>query len=111
MFLISPAFAEVAAPAAAQPSAIPQIMLMLGMLVLFYFIMWRPQAKQRKAHKELMTSLTKNDEVLISGGLLGRINKVDENYAVLEIAPNVNIKIQKNAVVSALPKGTLKAIE
>ena len=110
MLLISPAFAEGAA-VAAQPSAIPQFILMAGMLVLFYFILWRPQAKQRKLHKELMEGLGKGDEVLLSGGLLGRVLKLDDNYAVLEIANDVSIKIQKSAVVSALPKGTLKAID
>jgi preprotein translocase subunit YajC len=110
MLLISPAFAEGAA-AAAQPSPIPQFILMAGMLVLFYFILWRPQAKQRKLHKQLMDGLGKGDEVVLSGGLLGRVLKLDDNYAVLEIANDVSIKIQKSAVVSALPKGTLKAID
>ena len=111
MFLISPAFAETAATAAQQPSAIPQLFLMGGMLLIFYFILWRPQAKQRKSHKELMTNLSKGDEVLLSGGMLGRVIKVDDDYAVLDIAKDVNIKIQKNAVISSLPKGTLKAID
>lgn len=110
MLFISPAFAEGAATAA-QPSPIPQFILMAGMLVLFYFILWRPQAKQRKLHKELMEGLGKGDEVLLSGGILGRVLKLDDNYALLEIANEVNIKIQKSAVVSALPKGTLKAID
>jgi len=111
MFFISPAFAEAAPAAAAQPSAIPQMLLMAVMLVIFYFILWRPQAKQRKAHNELMTNLAKGDEIVLGGGMLGRIQKIDDNYAVVEIASNVNIKVQKNAVVSALPKGTLKAID
>ena len=58
-----------------------------------------------------MTNLSKGDEVLLSGGMLGRVIKVDDDYAVLEIAKDVNIKIQKNAVISSLPKGTLKAID
>lgn len=107
--LIDVAYAEAATAAA--PSAVPQFILMAGMLVIFYFILWRPQSKQRKLHKELMDNLSKGDEVLIGGGMLGRVQKIDENYAVLEIAPNVNIKIQKSSVVSALPKGTLKAID
>ncbi len=111
MFLISPAFAETAAGAAQQPSAVPQLILMGGMLLIFYFILWRPQAKQRKAHKELMGNLGKGDEVIMSGGMLGRVQKVDEDYAVLEISKDVNIKIQKSAIISTLPKGTLKAIE
>lgn len=110
MIFISPAFAE-AATTPVQPSPVPQFILMAGMLVLFYFILWRPQAKQRKAHKELMEGLGKGEEVLLSGGILGKIQKLDDNYAVLEIANNVTIKVQKNAVVSALPKGTLKAID
>ena len=108
--LLSVAYAEAAGQQAA-PSAMPQFILMAGMLLIFYFLLWRPQAKQRKQHKSLMESLGKGDEVLVGGGMLGRIQKVDENYAVLEIAPNVAIKVQKNAIVSALPKGTLKAID
>lgn len=108
--MINVAHAEAAAAVPAQ-SPIPSFIMMAGMLVIFYFILWRPQAKQRKAHKELMEGLSKGDEVLIGGGMLGRVQKLDDNYAVLEIADGVNIKIQKSSVVSALPKGTLKAID
>ncbi len=109
--IISTAYAE-AVPAAPAPqgSAISQLILLGGMLLIFYFILWRPQAKQRKEHKSLIDNLTKGDEVVMSGGILGKIIKVDELYSVIEIANNVQIKVQKAAVMASLPKGTLKAI-
>jgi len=106
---IQAAYAEGAA--APQPSPVPQLILMAGMLVLFYFILWRPQAKQRKAHQDLMSNLNKGDEVVLSGGMMGEIQKVTDNYALLEIGTGTSIKVQKSAIVSALPKGTLKAID
>jgi len=110
--MISTAFAEAGSAAAGQPDAlIPNILLIGGMLIFFYFLLWRPQSKQRKAHAELMQGLGKGDEVIMSGGILGKIHQIDEVYAVLEIANNVNIKIQKSNIVSALPKGTLKEIQ
>ena len=103
--------AHAAEGAAAQPDAlIPNILMIVGMLAFFYFLLWRPQSKQRKAHAELMGSLKKGDEVMISGGILGKIMTVNDDYASLEIAPNVQIKIQKSNVVHVLPKETLKSI-
>lgn len=108
--MINSAYAEAGAAAAGQPGILPQVLLMGGMLVFFYFLLWRPQSKQRKSHNALMESLNKGDEVIMSGGMLGKIQKVDDLYAVLEIASNVSIKVQKNNIISALPKGTLKEI-
>ncbi|MEJ2669122.1 MAG: preprotein translocase subunit YajC [Gammaproteobacteria bacterium] len=103
-----------AAPAVAATSAQPNPympFIMLGlMVIIFYFLLWRPQSKRNKEQKELIEGLSAGDEVVLSGGLLGKILKVEEQYAVLELAKNVEVKIQKSAIASTLPKGTLKAI-
>lgn len=88
-----------------------QMFIMLGgFLIIFYFMLWRPQSKRQKEHKQLLESLSKGDEVVINGGLMGKVTKVDEEYAVIEIANNVEVKIQKGSVAATLPKGTLKQI-
>lgn len=106
--LISPAYAEgAAAPADA---GIFNLVILVGFVLIFYFLMWRPQAKRQKAHKELMQSLEKGAEVVTNGGILGKVTKVDDNYVVLEVADGVEMKFQKPAVAAVLPKGTLKSI-
>lgn len=109
-FLMTSAWAE-AAPASA-PSPYASFIMLGGMLIVFYFLMWRPQSKRAKEHKHLMASLSKGDEIIINGGLMGRIVKVDDLYATIEISDKdkVEVKVQKTAIASSLPKGTLKAI-
>jgi preprotein translocase subunit YajC len=92
------------------PGAIFNILFFGGFILIFYFLMWRPQAKRAKEHKELMGGLSKGDEVLTNGGIAGRILRVKDDFIVLEVADNVEIKVQKVAVAGALPKGTLKDI-
>ena len=77
------------------------------MFVILYFLMIRPQMKKAKEHRTMVEALQKGDEV-IAVGILGRISKVSDNYVSLEIAPNVTIQVQKNAVTTLLPKGTVK---
>jgi preprotein translocase subunit YajC len=86
------------------------IFIIIAFALVFYFIVWRPQSKRTKEHKELVGGLSKGDEVVTSGGMLGKITKVDEQFLVIEIAANVEIKVQKGAIASALPKGTIKSI-
>jgi len=81
-----------------------------GIALIFYFLIWRPQSKRAKEHKDLMSSLNKGDEVMTNGGILGKLTKVDDNYIVLQIHDNVEIKMQKSAVAAVLPKGTIKSI-
>lgn len=96
--------------AAGSPSPIPSF-IMLGLFVLiFYFMLWRPQAKKQKEHKALMESLNKGDEVVTVGGVAGKILKVADDFIVLEAADNVELKVQKSSVVATLVKGTLKQI-
>ncbi len=73
-------------------------------------MIWRPQAKRAKEHKSLVGGLQKGDEVVTTGGIAGRISKVTDEFIVLEVSDTVELNIQRQAVVAALPKGTLKAI-
>lgn len=92
------------------PSAIMNIVLFGGFIVLFYFMLWRPQSKRAKEHKDLMADLNKGDEVITNGGLMGKILRVKDDFIALEIAEGVEIKVQKVSVSAKLPKGTLKDI-
>ena len=87
----------------------PVIMLVIFAAV-FYFLIWRPQSKRNKEHKGLLADLGKGDEVSTSGGLVGKITKVDEGFVVMEVANNVELTVQKQAVLNILPKGTLKSL-
>ena len=108
--LISPAYAQ--APAAAGGLGAFEPLLMIGlMFVVMYFVLIRPQMKRAKEHKQLLEGLQKGDEVLTSGGVVGRISRMGEQYVSLEIAPNTEISVQKAAVQMLLPKGTLKSLQ
>jgi preprotein translocase subunit YajC len=105
-FLFPTAYAQ----EAAQPSATYNIILYGGMIVLIYLILWRPQSKRAKEHKNLISGISKGDEVMTSGGLLGKVVRVDEDYLALEVAEGVELKMQKSSIAAALPKGTIKQI-
>jgi preprotein translocase subunit YajC len=105
--LISPAFAQ-GAPAAGP--GYEQILIIVGMFALLYFFMIRPQMKRAKEHKAMTEALQKGDEVVTSGGVLGKITKIGEAYISLEIAPNTEIQVQRGAIQTLLPKGTMKSI-
>ena len=110
-FFISDAMAEPAGAAAGDVPffANPMFMLVI-MVVFFYFFIIRPQSKRNKEHKDLMGNLSKGDEVVVAGGMLGKITKVSEDYVVVEVAANTEIRFQKNAITNTLPKGTIKSI-
>ncbi|MCH8497250.1 MAG: preprotein translocase subunit YajC [Marinobacter sp.] len=91
-------------------SVMGQIIFFGGFILIFYLLIWRPQSKRAKEHKTLMSGLNKGDEVVISGGLAGKITKVADDFIVLEVADKVEVKVQKVAVAVALPKGTLKDV-
>jgi preprotein translocase subunit YajC len=82
----------------------------LGLIVILYFLMIRPQIKRQKQHKALVDGLTKGDEVVTMGGVAGRISSLSDDFAQLEVADNVVIKIRRAAVEAVLPKGTLKEV-
>jgi preprotein translocase subunit YajC len=88
-----------------------QGMLLIGaMFAVMYFLMIRPQMKRAKEHKAMIDALQKGDEVVTSGGVLGRVSKMGEGYVSVEIAPNVEVQVQRAAVQTVLPKGTLKNV-
>lgn len=106
-FLISDALAATAS-APAGDNGLSSLLLMIGFLVIFYLLLWRPQAKRAKEQRNLLNNLNKDDEVLTSGGLVGKIVKIADDLVDLKITDNVEVKMQKSAIVSLLPKGTIK---
>ena len=87
------------------------ILLLGGFVLIFYFLLWRPQSKRRKEHAALIGGLSKGDEVVAAGGIVGQITKVEDDFVMLEIARDVEIRMQKGSVGATLPKGTLKSID
>jgi preprotein translocase subunit YajC len=108
-FLISAAWAQ-AAPAAAQPSLMAQMLPLVLLLVVFYFLLIRPQMKRAKEHRTMLSALAKGDEVVTSGGVVGKVREIGENLLLLEIADKVEIRVQKQSVTSVLPKGTMQSL-
>lgn len=103
--------AYAAGPATPTPGFDWTMMLpMLGVFALMYFLMIRPQQQKMKQIKQMQDSLQKGDEVVTTGGIIGRVSKIDENYVALEIAPGVESLVQRHAVQTVLPKGTLKSL-
>jgi preprotein translocase subunit YajC len=80
------------------------------MFVVMYFVMFRPQMKRQKELKAMMDALSKGDEVVTSGGMLGKIVKVSDAYITLEISSGTEVAVQKSAISMLLPKGSIKAI-
>ena len=108
-FLIPAALAQAETGQAGQ-SPWSFFIMMGGLFLFMYLFMIRPQQKRAKEHRELVSAISKGDEVLLNSGLVGKVNKVDENYIVVEVADNTELKFQKGSVSAVLPKGTLKSI-
>ncbi len=106
-FFISNAWAE-AAPAAGQGSPLAGLLPLIILFAVFYFMLIRPQMKRAKEHRKLISELAKGDEVVTSGGIGGKITNVGDSFVTLEIGEDVQVKVQKDAVTTVLPKGTLK---
>ncbi|MGB9109490.1 MAG: preprotein translocase subunit YajC [Telluria sp.] len=109
---ISNAYAQTAA-GAADPGIMGSLTTFAPIIIMFvvmYFIMIRPQQKRQKEMKTMMDALGKGDEVITVGGVLGRVSKVSDAYVTIEVAAGTEIVVQKNAVTTLLPKGTLKAL-
>jgi preprotein translocase subunit YajC len=104
--MISEAWAQTAS--SSPESGLLGMLPIILMFVVLWFIMIRPQMKRAKEHKKLLEELQKGDEVVAAGGILGRIVKLDENNVTLQIAPSVEIQVQRPAIGTVLPKGTLK---
>ena len=106
---IASAHAQAPGPAP-QGGELFQILFLVGMFALFYFIAIRPQRKRQKEHAAMVSALNKGDEVVTSSGILGKITALDDNYMTLNVANNVDMKFQRIHVHAVLPKGTLKTI-
>ncbi|TWI10655.1 preprotein translocase subunit YajC [Aerolutibacter ruishenii] len=104
--VIAPAYAQ-NAPAAG--GGMGTLLFPIILIAIMYFLMIRPQMKRAKEHKGMLEKLSKGDEVLTNGGIAGRVTDIGENFITVEIADNVQIRVQKGAVANVLPKGTLKS--
>lgn len=110
-WLISTAVAQAQSAAPGQnPLTSPSIWFLPLMLVVFYFLLIRPQTKRAKEHKAMISAIEVGAEVVTNGGILGKVTELGEQYLTLEIADGVNVKIQRATVSQVLPKGTLKSL-
>jgi preprotein translocase subunit YajC len=109
MNLISVAHAQAAAPAPSAGSTLMSLLPIIVMFVILYFVMLRPQMKKQKELRAMLAALAKGDEVVTTGGVVGKISKINDNYVTLEIATNTEVLLQRNAVTMVLPKGTIKS--
>jgi preprotein translocase subunit YajC len=107
--MIGTAYAQ-AAGAPAQGDTLMGLLPIILMFVILYFLMIRPQMKKAKEHKTMVEALAKGDEIVTQGGVAGRITKVGESFIGVEVADNIEIMVQRQAVATVLPKGTLKAL-
>ena len=112
--LISPAYAQATgtpAPGGLFGGGLGGLLFPVILIGVMYFLMIRPQMKRAKEQRAMIEALQKGDEVITAGGVLGRISKLGEAYVTVEIAPNTEVSVQKAAVQTVLPKGTLKSIQ
>jgi preprotein translocase subunit YajC len=109
-FLVTPAFAETAAQPQAAGGGFSLIIMFAVFFLFMYLAIWRPQNKRAKEHRQLLNSVAKWDEVVTSGGLLGKVAKVSDQYITLLLSDNLEVIVQKASIVNTLPKGTMKAI-
>ncbi len=107
-FLIPVAHAQAAAPAAA-PSMMSTLLFPVILIAIMYFLMIRPQMKRQKEHKAMLDKLAKGDEVITSGGIAGTVVGLSDAFITVEVASGVQLRVQKGAIASVLPKGTLKS--
>ncbi|HXX84397.1 MAG TPA: preprotein translocase subunit YajC [Casimicrobiaceae bacterium] len=106
--LISPAYAQAAgsSPGGDLMAFLP----MVAIFVVFYFLLIRPQQKRSKETKAMLSALQKGDEIVTAGGVVGKITKLTDAYATVEVAANVEMTVQRSAIALMLPKGTIKTL-
>ena len=111
-FLIAPAYAQ----AATQPAAgglfgggLGGLLFPVALVAIMYFVMIRPQTKRQKEHRAMLEKISKGDEVITNGGIAGQVTNIGENFITVEVAAGVQLRVQKGAITSVLPRGTLKA--
>ena len=109
MFFISNAYAQ-STDALGLGGNLTSFLPLVLMFVVMYFLMIRPQQKRAKEQQAMMDALTKGDEVVTAGGMLGRVVKVVDAYVTIEVASGTEITVQKSSITTLLPKGTLKAL-
>jgi preprotein translocase subunit YajC len=105
-FFITSAHAQAAG---GEPNTLMSFLPLIIIFVIFYFLLIRPQMKRAKEHKNLVAALGTGDEVVTNGGLLGKITKVGESFVTVELADNVQVRLQRHAIASVMPKGTVKS--
>ncbi len=105
---ISDALAQVTGATGGGESSLLSMLPLVLMFVVLYFVMIRPQMKRQKEHRAMIEALAKGDEVVTSGGLLGKVTKMGESFLTLEVASGVELQVQRSSVVTVLPKGTVK---
>ncbi|MEN8216043.1 MAG: preprotein translocase subunit YajC [Pseudomonadota bacterium] len=105
--LIQNAWAQAGQGQPADAGLINLVMLIV-LFVVFYFLLIRPQTKRAKEHKQMVESLAKGDEVVTNGGLLGKITSLGDNFVVLEVDSDTHLKVQRQAIATVMPKGTMK---
>ena len=99
-----------AADAPAGSSPLANIGMLVVFIAIFYFLLWRPQQKRAKEHRELVAALGKGDEIVTGGGLAGVVTKVTDDYVMVEVSAGNEVIVQRQAVATTLPKGTLKDV-
>ena len=107
-FMIADAYAQTNADAGG--GLVTNLVLLVGMVAIFYFLLIRPQQKKTKEHRRMVTALAKGDEVITNGGILGRITKVNDGFLHVEISDGIEVRVQRIAIAQLLPKGTVKSI-
>ena len=108
--MIRNAFAQSAPAAGGDAGGLMSFIPLILMFVVLYFIMIRPQMKRQKETKAMLEALAAGDEVITAGGILGKVTAVKDQYVTLELVPGTEVQMQKNAVTSVLPKGTIKSV-
>lgn len=109
-FFISEAVAAASNTAPVQSEGSYSLIMVAAIFILFYFMLIRPQNKRAKEHRDLVSKLQKGDEIVTSGGILGKVSHVDEQFIKMTVGEGVEISLQRNAVSAVLPKGTLKSL-
>jgi preprotein translocase subunit YajC len=106
-WIISPAYAQDAATG----GSLSPLLMMVGLIVVFYFMILRPQNKKQKEHREMVAALAVGDEIVTSGGVLGKVSAVGEHFVSVDVADSVTIRIQRHTVGAVMPKGTIKSAD
>jgi preprotein translocase subunit YajC len=108
LFISTAAAQDTAAPAGSAPSLINALFLPVMLIVVFYFLLIRPQQKKQKEHRAMIDTLAVGTEIVTGGGVLGRVTAVGEQFVTVEIADGVQIKVQRHSIGAVLPKDTIK---